>query len=166
MTTLDFTPATVDLDLYAGDDITMRFFFSTDAPDGAVFVGTWVSTQAYVVSQIVEYSSAFYRAVAASTNITPGTDVTKWVELTPFDLTGYTGWEAQIRSTDTDDVPFTVDATLQSSSIISLSIAGTVLSARESLGPQRWDLQVTDSASKIRTLFGGRVVINNDASRP
>lgn len=166
MTTLDFTPARVDLNLYAGDDITLRLFLSTDAPEGGTFVGTWDSATPYVAAQIVEYSAAFYTAVVASTDVTPGTDATKWKPLTPLDLTGYTAWEAQIRSSDTDDAPFTVDSTLQASSIISLSIAGTVVTAREKKGLQRWDLQVTDPDGKLRTLFTGNVLISSDVSRP
>lgn len=165
MTTLTTRPTTVDLELYAGDDVAYRFFFSTDAPDNASFVGTWVAPTAYSATNLVEHSTTFYKAVDGSTNVTPGTNTAKWVALTPLSLTGYTAWTAQLRFTDSDSVAFTVDATAQASSVISLSLTGAQLTARVRKNPQKWDLQVTDPAGKIRTLFGGTVTIKADASR-
>jgi hypothetical protein len=40
--------------------------------------GAWSSATAYAANAVVTYSGGTYRAVAASTNVTPGTDGTKW----------------------------------------------------------------------------------------
>lgn len=166
MTTLDFTPSRVDLKLWAGDDEAVRLFLSTDAPDKGVFEGTWVSATAYLVNDVVEHSNVFYTALKVSTNVTPGTDATTWLAITALDLTGYTAWAAQIRASDTDAVAFTVDATLQANSIITLSVAGTVLTTQQPKGVQSWSLQATDANSKIRTLLAGAVTIFIDPTRP
>lgn len=166
MTTLDFTPTQVNLKLYAGDDVTIRIFLSTDAPSSGTFMGTWVSSTAYTAGQIVEHSLAFYVAILGSTNVTPGSDATKWRALTPLDLTGYTGWAAQIRSSDTDAIDFTVDDGDQASSIISISVTRADLTSIQALGAQAWDLQATDGSGDFRTFFAGSVTILADATRP
>lgn len=169
-TTLDFTPARVDLNLWAGDDDAARLYFYDDAPDDGVAAGSWNPLLTYPIRSegpnLVEHDLALYVCLAASLNVEPGTDPTKWRALTPTDLTGYTDWAAQIRSTNTDADDFTVDDGLQANSIIDLALAGTVKTARLSKGPQRWDLQVVDPSSRKLTPFAGRVFISEDATRP
>jgi chitodextrinase len=167
MTTVDLTRADVDLDVDAGDDIALRFVFVTDATQStnASFESTWSASVAYTVDQIVEVSGVFYQALVNSTNVTPAGNAATWRPLTVLDLTGYTAWKAAIRTSEVDSAPFTIDATLQASSIISASLAGVETAARAFVPRVWWDLQVTDPNGKVRTLYGGKVCITPDATR-
>lgn len=53
--------------------------------------GAWSSATAYTVNQVVTYNGGTYRAKAASTNVTPGTDGTKWESWGGGGLTGVGG---------------------------------------------------------------------------
>jgi hypothetical protein len=58
--------------------------YSSPAPvntggQGTSWRSTWSSITAYVTKDVVVYNNVYYVAVAGSTNITPGTDITKWV---------------------------------------------------------------------------------------
>lgn len=44
----------------------------------------WSSAATYVSGEFVSYGGSFYKAIAGSTNVTPGTDATKWVLAVPW----------------------------------------------------------------------------------
>ena len=58
---------------------------------GLTFRDAWVSTTAYVVSDAVTYGGETWTALAASTNVTPGSRVTKWSKLAAKGDSGPTG---------------------------------------------------------------------------
>lgn len=60
-------------------------------PPGLVWRGTWASGVSYATDDAVAYSGSSYVAVAASTGVTPGTDITKWAVLAAAGATGSTG---------------------------------------------------------------------------
>ncbi|MGH7427462.1 MAG: hypothetical protein ACREJ4_03745 [Candidatus Methylomirabilaceae bacterium] len=60
-------------------------------PVGMTFEGAWVNTTAYVANDVVTYAGETWIAVASSTGITPGTDVTKWSKLAAKGDPGPTG---------------------------------------------------------------------------
>jgi len=49
---------------------------------GPLYADVWASTTTYLTGDLVVYSSIIYYAIAGSTNVTPGTDATKWVAQT------------------------------------------------------------------------------------
>ncbi|BDI33384.1 hypothetical protein CCAX7_54350 [Capsulimonas corticalis] len=51
----------------------------TTTPSAIALLGAWSSVTAYTVDQAVTLAGVGYIAVAGSTNVTPGTDITKWV---------------------------------------------------------------------------------------
>ncbi|BDI29388.1 hypothetical protein CCAX7_14390 [Capsulimonas corticalis] len=51
----------------------------TTTPSAIALLGAWSSATAYTVDQAVTLAGVGYIAVAGSTNVTPGTDITKWV---------------------------------------------------------------------------------------
>jgi hypothetical protein len=53
--------------------------------------GSWNSSTTYNVDELVEYNGSAYIAVATSTNVTPGTDITKWELFVSKGATGSTG---------------------------------------------------------------------------
>jgi len=60
-------------------------------PVGMTFQNAWVNTTAYVVNDVVAHNGETWIAVAASTGVTPGTDVTKWSKLAAKGDPGATG---------------------------------------------------------------------------
>ena len=58
---------------------------------GLTFRDAWVSTTTYVATDVVTYGSETWTAIATSTNVTPGTDPTKWSKLAAKGDPGSTG---------------------------------------------------------------------------
>lgn len=165
--TLDFTPARLDLKLYAGDDTVLDLVFITETPPqaGTEFAGPYDSSTEYAPNLMVESVGLLYVSLVTSTNLTPASNPTAWLPIPALDLTGYVNWQAQIRASATDSNDFTVDTTLQSSSIITISLPGSTVETRQSKGTQRWDIQAQDPDGFIHTFFAGNVSIESDVTQ-
>lgn len=158
-TVIDFTPTRVDMLLWFGDDNNGRIFISTDAPDGANWAGTWNSAVHYFARSIVQFGTGWYLAVDGSVALEPASNPSVWTQLTPFDLTNYTSFHAEIRSTDNDEDSFAIDTTEQPDGVIRLSISAAVLAKRYRKGPQQWSIGASDPNGAPATFFAGRADI-------
>jgi hypothetical protein len=165
--TLDFTPARLDLKLYAGDDTVLDLVFITEPPPqaGTEFAGPYDTGTEYVPNQMVESVGLLYVSLVTSTNLTPATNPAAWQLIPSLDLSGYVNWQAQIRSSATDSNDFTVDDSQQASSIITISLPASTATARQSKGTQRWDIQAQDPDGFTHTFFAGNVSIESDVTQ-
>ena len=55
------------------------------------FLGAWSGATAYVAGDAVSYNGSSYRALVDNTNVTPGTDASKWFVLASRSAAGPTG---------------------------------------------------------------------------
>jgi len=165
--TLDFTPARLDLKLYAGDDTVLDLVFITEAPPqtGTEFAGPYDTATTYLPNQMVESVGLLYVSLVTTTNQTPASTPASWQLIPSLDLTGYVNWQAQIRSSVTDSNDFTIDATQQASSIITITLPASTATARQTKGTQRWDIQAQDPDGNIHTFFAGNVSIESDVTQ-
>jgi hypothetical protein len=92
-------------------------------------VGTaWSSVTAYAVAARVVYGAAVFQAAAASTNVIPGSDKTKWVQISPtytVKWTLITGSEwTESWAVPTSGSPITVDAVRIGSPVLPTLVLG------------------------------------------
>lgn len=72
---------------------------------GLVPKGTWIGTTPYVRLEVVEYNGSSYVALASSTNVTPGTDATKWQLLAQAGAQGQSAIKTRIDYTASETTP-------------------------------------------------------------
>jgi len=72
---------------------------------GLVPKGTWIGTTPYVRLEVVEYNGSSYVALGPSTNVTPGTDSTKWQLLAQAGARGQSAIKTRIDYTASETTP-------------------------------------------------------------
>lgn len=158
-TVIDFTPTRADMLLWVGDDNNGRIFISIDAPDFSAWAGTWNTAVHYQARDIVEFGTGWYYATDGSVALEPASNPDVWTLLTPFDLTDYTSFHAEIRSTDNDEDSFAMDTTGQADGVIGLSLAAAIVAKRHRKGPQQWSIGASDPNGEPVTFFAGKADI-------
>lgn len=78
-------------------------------------------------------------------------------------LTGYTAWAATIRTPAGATAAWTVDASQQALSVISLQLDGDDIRGFPAKGC-RWDFKALDASSREVTWYRGRVTVATDVT--